>query len=104
MQPIGKMRLSLMAMLGRHYRPLRHRLIAHCNYRFDTFNQIDYFMSDGEAQTPLQVIRGASLGGRSGESTVHGNSLTKWTRFGPDGTGDAASGVEAFPTRLFTRR
>ena len=61
---------------------------------------LDYFMSHGEAQTPLKAIRGAGLGGRSGESTLHGDSFTKWTRLGPDGTGDAAGGVEAFPTRF----
>ena len=57
-------------------------------------------MSDGEAQTSLQVIRGPGLGGRSGESTLHGDSPAKWTRFGPDGIGDAAGGVKAFPTRF----
>ena len=58
-------------------------------------------MSHGEAQTPLQAIRGAGIGGRSGESTLHGDSLTKRTRFGPDGIGDAAGGVKALPTRFF---
>ena len=57
-------------------------------------------MSRGEAQTPLQVIRGAGLGGRSGESTLHSDSPTKRARFGPDGIGDATGGVKAFPTRF----